>query len=85
MITSKTAAAVRSIFEPFVELVKTWNLPEWLVHWGHPGNMVSLLHCLYGICHFFCFGSHNKHDYYLYCFLCLMKVNVEFPSFEGAN
>ncbi|XP_042395164.1 uncharacterized protein LOC121985648 isoform X3 [Zingiber officinale] len=33
------ASAVRSIFEPFVELVKTWNLPEWLVHWGHPGNM----------------------------------------------
>ncbi|URD90664.1 hypothetical protein MUK42_26643, partial [Musa troglodytarum] len=33
------AEAVRSTFEPFVELVKTWNLPDWLVHWGHPGNM----------------------------------------------
>ncbi|THU43783.1 hypothetical protein C4D60_Mb02t00410 [Musa balbisiana] len=33
------AEAVRSAFEPFVELVKTWNLPDWLVHWGHPGNM----------------------------------------------
>ncbi|XP_020595153.1 uncharacterized protein LOC110035262 [Phalaenopsis equestris] len=32
---------VRSVFGPFVEVVKTWNLPEWLVHWGHPGNMVS--------------------------------------------
>ena len=35
------ASTVRSIFGPFVELVKTWNLPDWLVHWGHPGNMVS--------------------------------------------
>ncbi|ONK57006.1 uncharacterized protein A4U43_C10F15590, partial [Asparagus officinalis] len=34
------ASTVRSIFGPFVELVKTWNLPDWLVHWGHPGNMV---------------------------------------------
>ncbi|KAH7690490.1 Transmembrane di-heme cytochromes domain-containing protein [Dioscorea alata] len=37
------AGIVRSIFEPFVELVKTWNLPEWLVHWGHPGNMAVVL------------------------------------------
>ncbi|XP_074556009.1 uncharacterized protein LOC141811844 [Curcuma longa] len=42
------AAAVRSIFEPFVELVKTWNLPEWLVHWGHPGNMAVVLFAMGG-------------------------------------
>ncbi|KAG6504928.1 hypothetical protein ZIOFF_037276 [Zingiber officinale] len=48
MITSKTASAVRSIFEPFVELVKTWNLPEWLVHWGHPGNMAVVLFAMGG-------------------------------------
>lgn len=35
-----SAEAVRSVFGPFVELVKSWNLPDWLVHWGHPGNMV---------------------------------------------
>ncbi|XP_037496390.1 uncharacterized protein LOC105642269 isoform X3 [Jatropha curcas] len=33
------AGTVRSLFGPFVELVKSWNLPDWLVHWGHPGNM----------------------------------------------
>lgn len=34
------AGAVTSLFEPFVELVKSFGLPGWLVHWGHPGNMV---------------------------------------------
>jgi len=33
---------VTAVFAPFVELVKTWDLPGWLVHWGHPGNMVRL-------------------------------------------
>ncbi|XP_056172413.1 uncharacterized protein LOC115674172 isoform X2 [Syzygium oleosum] len=33
------AGTVRSLFGPFVELVKTLSLPDWLVHWGHPGNM----------------------------------------------
>ncbi|KAH9298688.1 hypothetical protein KI387_030370, partial [Taxus chinensis] len=33
------AETLRSVFGPFAELVKTWNLPDWLVHWGHPGNM----------------------------------------------
>lgn len=40
------AEPVRAVFEPFVELVKTWGLPGWLVHWGHPGNMVDSLHSL---------------------------------------
>lgn len=39
-ISLVAAATVRSAFEPFVEIVKSLNLPEWLVHWGHPGNMV---------------------------------------------
>jgi len=30
------------VFGPFVELVKSLNLPDWLVHWGHPGNMVCI-------------------------------------------
>ncbi|KAG6427450.1 hypothetical protein SASPL_111695 [Salvia splendens] len=32
-------------------LVKSWSLPDWLVHWGHPGNMAVLLFTMggYGI------------------------------------
>ncbi|KAM0904906.1 hypothetical protein ACQ4PT_017690 [Festuca glaucescens] len=36
------AESVTAAFQPFVEIVKTFNLPDWLVHWGHPGNMVLL-------------------------------------------
>ncbi|XP_057983277.1 uncharacterized protein LOC131168092 isoform X2 [Malania oleifera] len=42
------AGAVRSLFGPFVELVKSWNLPGWLVHWGHPGNMAVVLFAMGG-------------------------------------
>jgi hypothetical protein len=35
------AETVTATFQPFVELVQTFNLPDWLVHWGHPGNMVT--------------------------------------------
>ncbi|XP_027173784.1 uncharacterized protein LOC113773356 [Coffea eugenioides] len=42
------AATVRSLFEPFVELLKSWNLPDWLVHWGHPGNMAVVLFAMGG-------------------------------------
>ncbi|MBA0824157.1 hypothetical protein Goarm_020839 [Gossypium armourianum] len=37
-----------SLFGPFVELVKSWNLPDWLVHWGHPGNMAVVLFAMGG-------------------------------------
>ncbi|KAK3226592.1 hypothetical protein Dsin_006454 [Dipteronia sinensis] len=37
------AGTVRSLFGPFVEIVKSLNLPDWLVHWGHPGNMAVVL------------------------------------------
>lgn len=40
--------AVSSVFGPFVELVKSWNLPDWLVHWGHPGNMAVVLFAMGG-------------------------------------
>lgn len=40
--------AVRSVFGPFVELVKSLNLPDWLVHWGHPGNMAVVLFAMGG-------------------------------------
>ncbi|XP_023920659.1 uncharacterized protein LOC112032134 [Quercus suber] len=42
------AGAVRSLFGPFVDLIKTWNLPGWLVHWGHPGNMAVVLFAMGG-------------------------------------
>lgn len=42
------AGTVRSLFGPFVELVKSWNLPEALVHWGHPGNMAVVLFAMGG-------------------------------------
>ncbi|KAL4605542.1 hypothetical protein ACB092_09G036600 [Castanea dentata] len=42
------AGAVRYLFGPFVELVKSWNLPGWLVYWGHPGNMAVVLFAMGG-------------------------------------
>ncbi|KAB1201473.1 hypothetical protein CJ030_MR0G003375 [Morella rubra] len=42
------AEAVRSLFGPFAEVVKSWNLPDWLVHWGHPGNMAVVLFAMGG-------------------------------------
>ncbi|XP_050228607.1 uncharacterized protein LOC126677846 [Mercurialis annua] len=42
------AGTVRSLFGPFVELVKSFNLPDWLVHWGHPGNMAVVLFAMGG-------------------------------------
>ncbi|KAK7277507.1 hypothetical protein RJT34_22521 [Clitoria ternatea] len=40
--------AVTSVFGPFVDLVKSWNLPDWLVHWGHPANMAVVLFAMGG-------------------------------------
>ncbi|KAK4772950.1 hypothetical protein SAY87_027969 [Trapa incisa] len=42
------AGAVRSVFGPFVEVIKSLNLPDWLVHWGHPGNMAVVLFAMGG-------------------------------------
>ncbi|KAK1429473.1 hypothetical protein QVD17_11682 [Tagetes erecta] len=42
------AGTIRSVFGPFVELVKSWSLPDWLVHWGHPGNMAVVLFAMGG-------------------------------------
>ncbi|KAM7526161.1 hypothetical protein LguiA_016063 [Lonicera macranthoides] len=42
------AGTVRSLFAPFVEIVKSFNLPGWLVHWGHPGNMAVVLFAMGG-------------------------------------
>lgn len=42
------ASALRSLIGPFGELVQSWNLPGWLVHWGHPGNMAVVLFAMGG-------------------------------------
>ncbi|CAN6824969.1 unnamed protein product [Brassica oleracea] len=42
------AGTVRSVIGPFVEIVKSLNLPDWLVHWGHPGNMAVVLFAMGG-------------------------------------
>lgn len=42
------AETVRSVFGPVVEIVKSLNLPDWLVHWGHPGNMAVVLFAMGG-------------------------------------
>lgn len=42
------AGTVRSLIGPFVELIQSWNLPGWLVHWGHPGNMAVVLFAMGG-------------------------------------
>ncbi|KAL2323244.1 hypothetical protein Fmac_027623 [Flemingia macrophylla] len=42
------AETITSAFGPFVDLVKSWNLPDWLVHWGHPGNMAVVLFAMGG-------------------------------------
>lgn len=42
------AEVIRSVFGPFAELVKTWSLPDLLVHWGHPGNMAVVLFAMGG-------------------------------------
>ncbi|KAK4343046.1 hypothetical protein RND71_038862 [Anisodus tanguticus] len=42
------AGTIRSLFGPFVELVKSFDLPDWLVHWGHPGNMAVVLFAMGG-------------------------------------
>ncbi|XP_060201468.1 uncharacterized protein LOC132630002 [Lycium barbarum] len=42
------AGTIKSLFGPFVELVKSFDLPDWLVHWGHPGNMAVVLFAMGG-------------------------------------
>ncbi|CAI5475840.1 unnamed protein product [Closterium sp. Yama58-4] len=37
------ADALRELLEPYGELVRSWDLPDWLIHWGHPGNMAVVL------------------------------------------
>ncbi|KAM3316315.1 hypothetical protein ACQJBY_034443 [Aegilops geniculata] len=42
------AEPISAAFAPFVELVRTFSLPDWLVQWGHPGNMAVVLFAMGG-------------------------------------
>ncbi|KAI5073137.1 hypothetical protein GOP47_0011150 [Adiantum capillus-veneris] len=42
------ARTVAELFEPIAELVRSLDLPDWLVHWGHPGNMAVVLFAMGG-------------------------------------
>lgn len=39
---------LRGFLEPQAAFFKTLDLPEWLVHWGHPGNMAVVLFAMGG-------------------------------------
>eukprot|EP00889_Picochlorum_renovo_P006455 jgi/Picre1/33485/NNA_008809.t1 len=43
LLTLGAANPVRAFLEPQAEFFKTLDLPDWLVHWGHPGNMAVVL------------------------------------------
>lgn len=43
LLTLGAANPVRAFLEPQAEFFKTLGLPDWLVHWGHPGNMAVVL------------------------------------------
>lgn len=40
VFTLAAAEAFRELLQPQADFFKTLNLPEALVHWGHPGNMM---------------------------------------------
>eukprot|EP00271_Cylindrocystis_brebissonii_P014729 TRINITY_DN36207_c0_g1_i1.p1 TRINITY_DN36207_c0_g1~~TRINITY_DN36207_c0_g1_i1.p1 ORF type:complete len:236 (+),score=32.11 TRINITY_DN36207_c0_g1_i1:103-810(+) len=43
VVTLAAAEGLRELLEPLAEEVNLLNLPDWLVHWGHPGNMAVVL------------------------------------------
>lgn len=42
------AGTVAGLFEPIAEVVRSLDLPDWLLHWGHPGNMAVVLFAMGG-------------------------------------
>eukprot|EP00250_Pteridium_aquilinum_P004256 c14482_g1_i1 orf=128-961(+) len=42
------AGTIADLFEPIAEVVRSLDLPDWLVHWGHPGNMAVVLFAMGG-------------------------------------
>lgn len=42
------ADQVTALIEPWAEIVRGLDLPYWLLHWGHPGNMAVVLFAMGG-------------------------------------
>lgn len=46
--TLAAADGIRTALTPAAEYFNTLGVPEWLVHWGHPGNMAVVLFAMGG-------------------------------------
>jgi hypothetical protein len=42
------ASGIRAALTPAAEYFNTLGVPDWLVHWGHPGNMAVVLFAMGG-------------------------------------
>lgn len=42
------AEGIRQALTPAADYFSTLGVPEWLVHWGHPGNMAVVLFAMGG-------------------------------------
>lgn len=42
------ASGIRAVLTPAAEYFNTLGVPDWLVHWGHPGNMAVVLFAMGG-------------------------------------
>jgi len=43
VIAAARVNPIESLLKPQAEYFATLGLPEWLIHWGHPGNMAVVL------------------------------------------
>lgn len=43
VIAAARVNPIESFLKPQAEYFSTLGLPEWLIHWGHPGNMAVVL------------------------------------------
>lgn len=48
LATLPGSEALKSALGPAISLVRSLDLPDWLVHWGHPGNMAVVLFAMGG-------------------------------------
>lgn len=48
LYTLAAAGGIRTALTPAAEYFNTLGVPEWLVHWGHPGNMATVLFAMGG-------------------------------------
>lgn len=48
LATLPGSEALKSALGPAIPLVRSFDLPDWLIHWGHPGNMAVVLFAMGG-------------------------------------